>query len=152
MKILKAFPPWYNRCIKQVPHYLQHIKNKTTPFPRTLLKIATSTEDVKSNWGGSWKIDSTGEITILFEKKMWDGLLKNKMEWEIVHTLQHEYMEAKLAVKAARSQYPNINPYIAAEQIHELGGQAHFDTIKMLDGISVSSYDTWLERIDSYIK
>jgi len=66
--------------------------------------------------------------------------------------MQHEYMEAKLSIALAREKYPHLNPYTAAEKYDELGGQAHDQAIKELDGISGAEYDKWLGRITSMLK
>src|ERR1700737_1062651 len=139
-------PPWYARSIKQVPKYNLH--KLVSPFPRTELKLATKLKDfVGDDWGASWSADSSGHITIYFQTSFYESCMKAGLEWELVHAMQHEYMEAKIAIEYAREKYPDSNPYIMVERDYSLGGKAHLTVIKELDGISEDTYDEWLGKI-----
>jgi len=145
-------PPWYDRSVAQVPSYLPHIKNKTTPFPRTSLELMEKLKGTNGDWEASWTVDFTGHITILFQTSFYNACLKAGLEWELVHVMQHEYVEAKLTIAAARKKYPDASPFVMAEKDVQLGGNAHEAAIKELDGISSLEYDKWSTKIIKYLQ
>jgi hypothetical protein len=128
------------------------------PFPRTSLSLTerhpkdrTENNSV-GDWVATWTIDFTGAITIYFQQSYWDKLIKAGLEWEIVHTLQHEYVEARLSINLARKKYPDKNPFVMAEKDEDLGGEAHYLAIKELDGVSVATYENALDTIGRYLR
>ena len=98
-------------------------------------------------WVGSWTITPQCEITIYLEKKFVDGCIKHNITKEISRAIRHEYYECKKAVELARIKYPKESPYIAAEQHIELGGEAHFLTVKECDKMSLEQYDDLFDSI-----
>lgn len=145
-------PPWYDRSQKQVPEYKSHLKNLTVPFPRTSLEITPNLKHTVGEWNANWTVDFTGHITILLQVSFYKACMAAGLEWELLHVIQHEYIEAKLTIADARKKYPDMNPFIMADKDINLGGMAHYKTIKELDGVSESVYNTWLSKIDSYLK
>lgn len=161
MKVAELFeadeikPPWYKRSLNQLAKYKANIESKTSPFPRSELKVLPKAPDKRipsTGWIGTWNVDFTGVIQIYIEQKFWDECIAKEIEWELVHVLQHEYMEAKLSIAAARDKHPDKNPYSMADKDESLGGEAHYETIKQLDGISSEEYENWISKIDKYLK
>ena len=140
----------------QLTRYLNtclFIKRKVSPLPNTTLKVSkTAPRSSTPGWGGFWTIDPQGHITIYVEEKLWQGCVNKGLLYEIVHTLQHEYVEAKLAIKMARKKFPDRNPYVMAEKDDVIGGLAHYEAIKELDGVSEDVYDKWLQKINRYLR
>ena len=121
--------------------YLEYVSQGRLPFGRTNIKIVNQINDSRyEDWSGSWEIDNSGQVTILIQKKFYQAVLKTGLNWAIAHLIQHEYIEAKTAIKYAKVKYPEKNPYVMAERDLSLGGEAHIFAIKELDGISESSY------------
>ena len=98
-------------------------------------------------WIGDWTITPWCEITIYLEKKFVEGCIKHNITEEIGKVIGHEYYECKKAVELARIKYPKESPYIAAEQHIELGGEAHFLTVKECDKMTEVEYDIYLDML-----
>lgn len=136
--------PWYERSMAQLDKYLPFLRAKKSPLPRSTLVITSvypKKQRVVGDWHATWTMDFSGEVTIYVQEKFWKALVAAGLEFELVHTLQHEWLEAKLALKLARQKYPEANPYVMAEKDEDLGGRAHYMAIKELDGVSPIAYD-----------
>lgn len=98
-------------------------------------------------WCGSWKINPYGEITIFLETKFVRACVNKNLEKEIYHTLEHEYLEAKKAVKLAREKYPKLNPYLMAERDGSIGGDAHLYIVRTYEKMSEPKYMRYLDKL-----
>ena len=129
----KQKPDLTNKKVKR-PMPIWH-KFEPRPHPRARVKFTSGLGQV-----ATWKMDLTGEITILIDHRYLTATEKKKAKWALDHIIAHEYIEAKLAVVLARRKYPHLSPYVAAEECQELGGEAHFLAIEQLDEISEDEY------------
>lgn len=143
-------PPWYKRSLAQVGDY--RFVDGASPFPRTTLRIQEqSPERTRGIWVGTWSVEFDGNIVIYLQKSYVAACQAKGLEFELIHVLQHEYVEAKLTISLARKKYPTDSPYIMAEKDIALGGKAHDETIRELDGISGVMYDKWLSKIAKFL-
>lgn len=100
---------------------------------------------------GTWHVDPYGAIQVCVPAHYFAACKAKNAGWALLHLVQHELLEAKTAIKLARAQYPQLNPYIAAETKAHLGGEAHVIVCKELDGLTESEYGRQLRLEDQFL-
>jgi len=99
----------------------------------------------------TWKVEPDGVIDVRIPRQYFDACKRLNAGWALLHSVQHELWEAKVAINLARKQYPSMSPYVAAENKQHLGGEAHALTCEELDGLTSDEYDKQLQLEYSYL-
>lgn len=98
-------------------------------------------------WQGIWEMDDCGNITIFVERYFYDLCVKAKKSEFIKELLEHEYQEAKIALRLAKKA--GFSGPIS-EIGTEFGGDAHELTVKEVDGFNDEM--KYLNYLDKQLK
>lgn len=141
VKVKSNLPPWYDPSVA---------KKDLPKWKNVSIKIEQPSVLTDDLWGGFNEWQSKDRLIIYVEPKLYQQIKDKKAWWVLKELLEHEYIEANIALNLAKGDVAlTNNPWAWSKKKLP---DAHILTVKKQYGKNASWYDKQLDLAMDYLE